>query len=52
MARKFGFSFSWKRAVGITGIRTSYARRTGIPTTKVGIQRKIGAIILKYLFGR
>jgi len=41
MARKsYGFSFSWKRAVGISGTKQSFARRTGIPTTKQGLERK------------
>jgi len=44
-----GLSFSWKRALGITGARQSFARRTGIPTTKAGLQRKIGAGCLPIL---
>lgn len=51
MAKKFGFSFSWKRAVGLTGARISLAKKTGIPTTKPGFERKLGSIILKLLFG-
>lgn len=43
-----GLSFSWKRAVGITGIKQKIARKTGIPTTKQGLERKIGGFILKY----
>lgn len=46
MGKKFGFSFSWKRALGISGARQSVARKTGIPTTKSGIERKIGGFIL------
>jgi len=46
-----GHSFSWKRAVGITGAKQRFARRTGIPTTKQGLDRKIGAMILKAIFG-
>ena len=45
--KKYGFSFSWKRALGITSAKQKFARRTGIPTTKVGLQRKIGNFILK-----
>jgi hypothetical protein len=44
---KFGFSFSWKRAVGISGLKNSIARKTGIPTTRGGLERKIGRYILK-----
>jgi hypothetical protein len=44
-----GFSFSWKRAVGITSVKQSFARKTGIPTTKQGLERKIGSSILSIL---
>ncbi len=47
-----GLSFSWKRALGLTQARQRIARRTGIPTTKSGIERKIGSAILKTLFGK
>jgi len=53
---KFGFSFSWKRLLGITGAKQRFARQTGIPTTQQGMERKIGAsifnLILKGLFGK
>ena len=48
--RKYGFSFSWKRALGITSAKQSFARKTGIPTTKAGLERKIGNLILNALF--
>ncbi|MBO5747774.1 MAG: hypothetical protein IIY03_03995 [Muribaculaceae bacterium] len=47
-----GLSFSWKRAVGISQLKQKIARKTGIPTTKAGIQRKIGAAIIKSIFGK
>lgn len=37
-----GVTFSWKRALGITKIKQQIARETGIPTTKQGLERKIG----------
>jgi len=49
---KFGFSFSWKRLLGITGAKQSFARKTGIPTSKTSIERKLGSLILKKLFGK
>jgi len=49
---KFGFSFSWKRALGITSAKQKFARQSGIPTSKAGIERKIGSTILKLLFGK
>lgn len=42
-----GLSFSLKRAVGISGLKSKVARATGIPTTKQGLERKIGGAILK-----
>jgi hypothetical protein len=47
-----GLSFSWKRALGITSAKQKFARQTGIPTSRSGLQRKIGATILKVLFGK
>ncbi len=46
-----GFSFSWKRFIGITSAKQQFARTTGIPTTKGGLERKIGNTIIKALFG-
>ena len=48
---KFGFSFSWKRALGITAVKQKIARQTGIPTSVNGIERKIGRTVLNTLFG-
>lgn len=47
-----GLSFSLKRALGITLAKQQIARKTGIPTSKAGLERKIGSIVLKALFGR
>ena len=47
-----GLSFSWKRALGITQAKQKIARQTGIPTTKAGIERKIGQMIIKSIFGK
>jgi len=47
-----GFSFSLKRFLGITGLKQSIALKTGIPTTKQGLERKIGGAILNALFGK
>jgi len=52
MNQKYGFSFSWKRALGISGAKQSLARKTGIPTTKQGLERKIGAALLSALLGK
>lgn len=47
-----GLSFSWKRALGITQAKQKIARATGIPTTKAGVERKIGNVLLKALLGK
>lgn len=47
-----GLSFSLKRALGITQAKQQIARKTGIPTSKAGLERKIGSMVLKALFGK
>lgn len=47
-----GLSFSWKRALGVTQMKRDIARKTGIPTTKAGVERKIGSAIFKAIFGK
>jgi hypothetical protein len=47
-----GVTFSWKRALGVTQAKQQIARKTGIPTTKAGLERKIGNMIIKSLFGK
>lgn len=47
-----GVSFSWKRAVGFTALRNKVSREIGIPTTKQGLERKVGAMVLNAIFGK
>ena len=47
MGRKFGFSFSWKRALGISGAKQRLSRKIGIPLTRSGRHRKIGRMVTK-----
>lgn len=47
-----GLSFSLKRAVGVTKVKQNIARTTGIPTTRAGVERKIGNSIIKTIFGK
>lgn len=47
-----GLSFSWKRALGITQLKRTIAKETGIPTSKAGIERKIGQTIIRAIFGK
>ena len=46
---KYGFAFSWKRALGITSAKQRFARQTGIPTSQSGLERKVGRGILNFL---
>lgn len=47
-----GLSFSWKRALGITQAKQKISRETGIPTSKAGMERKLGRMIIKALLGK
>ena len=47
-----GLSFSLKRAVGITAAKLAFTKATGIPTTKTGIERKIGAAVIGLFLGK
>lgn len=47
-----GLSFSLKRAVGISAFKQKIAKKTGIPTTRQGLERKIGGAILGAIFGK
>lgn len=47
-----GLSFSWKRALGVTASKQRFAKQTGLPTTKTGLERKIGNFILDLIFGK
>lgn len=39
--------FSWKRAMGVTKAKQNISRKTGIPMTKSGRQRKLGSTVSK-----
>jgi len=42
MGRKFGFSWSWKRAFGLSALKGKISRKIGIPLTRRGRQQKAG----------
>ncbi|MBQ9185634.1 MAG: hypothetical protein IJ151_07175 [Bacteroidales bacterium] len=42
-----GTSFSPSRAIGIDVLKRKIAKATGIPTTKQGLEKKIGRTIVK-----
>lgn len=37
--------FSWKRFLGITAFKAHISRKIGIPLTKTGRERKVGAAL-------
>ena len=37
--------FSWKRLFGISAFKARVARKTGIPFTRAGQERKVGAAL-------
>ena len=37
-----GFSFSWRRALGIAQAQAKLSRQIGIPLSRAGRQRKLG----------
>ncbi len=50
--KKKGISFSVKRLIGITGLKSSISNKTGIPLTKGGVERKIGRKIIRSVVGK
>ena len=47
-----GFSFSFKRLIGVTALKQKIAKTTGIPTTKNGVARKLGQTIINAIAGK
>lgn len=44
-----GLSFSWKRAVGLSALKSKVSRRIGIPLTRSGRDKKLGRFLLRKL---
>jgi len=44
--------FSWKTFLGITNLKRQFARKTGIPTSRTGLEAKVGRTILNLVFGK
>jgi hypothetical protein len=42
--------FSWKRFLGISALKAKISRKIGIPLTKSGRQRKLGALVMKIVY--
>lgn len=45
MGRKFGTSFSWRRASGLSAAKGRISRKVGIPLTRSGRQKKLGRMV-------
>lgn len=50
-SRVRGVTFSWKRLLGVDLLKRRIAKETGIPTTKAGMERKLGGAIISFIFG-
>lgn len=46
MGRKFGFSWSWRRASGLSAMKGKLSREIGIPLTRSGRERKLGRLLM------
>lgn len=47
IARGINLTVSPKRMLGVTKIKQDIARKTGIPTTRQGLERKIGRELMR-----
>ena len=47
-----GLRFSLKRAVGVSALKQKVSKATGIPTTKQGLERKVGGSVIKAVTGK
>ncbi|MBE6343611.1 MAG: hypothetical protein E7065_09525 [Lentimicrobiaceae bacterium] len=41
-----GLTFSLKRAVGVSAAKNKIAKKIGLPTTKQGLERKVGDAVI------
>ncbi len=41
--------FSWKEFLGINKLKRAFTKKTGIPTTQAGIERKVGNKIINWM---
>jgi len=40
-----GLSFSWKRALGVSKLKSKIGRATGVPLTRSGRRSKLGRLL-------
>lgn len=41
-----------KKEYGLSGLKRKFMKETGIPLTKAGVERKLGALLLDWVLGR
>ena len=47
-----GLTFSLKRAIGVSALKQKVAKKTGLPLTKQGLERKVGGSVIKAVTGK
>lgn len=47
-----GLSFSWKGALGVSKLKRDFSKAIGLPTTRNGLERKIGGAIINIVLGK
>lgn len=47
-----GLTFSLKRAIGVSAAKNKIAKKTGLPTTKQGLERKVGDAVISAITGK
>lgn len=50
--KKYGFSFCISRLIGLQTLKQKIAYKSGVPITKFGLQRKVGAFFLSLFFNK
>lgn len=45
MSKRLGFSFSWRRAIGLSSAKGRVSRAIGIPLTESGRRQKTGRLL-------
>lgn len=45
----FGFSWSWKRAIGLSAAQSRVSREIGVPLSRAGRERKVGRIVIRFV---
>ena len=41
-----------KKEYGLSGLKRKFTKEIGIPLTKAGVERKLGALLLDWVLGR